>query len=329
MKTTEALPPPGEISTRPAFTMQQKTILIKGVPTTYDAVDVHGQKFVIAGKLLKTASLGQEQALWLEDVEDPEGAIKALKACPARVDMLRFWQRIPDNEAKFPYYKEWKDIAAIPISTYAQWWEKQISPKARNKIRKTQKLGVVTGEAELTDEFVRQIMGIFNQSPVRRGKPFWHYGKDFETVKREMGQDMDHSIFIAAHFQGELIGFIKLFFTDRYAMVTLILDKTAHRDKAPMNGMIAKAVEICAARKVPFITYTVWRRREHGKFQEANGFEKIPVPEYFIPLTWQGRLALSLRLHKGIKGALPEGVYNWLLDVRTAWYRFRFKQKFE
>ena len=82
--------------------MQQKTIIIQGVPTLFDAVDVGGQKFVISGKLLKTASLGEEQTLWLEDVEDPEAAINALKACPAKVDMLRFWQRIPDSEAKFP-----------------------------------------------------------------------------------------------------------------------------------------------------------------------------------------------------------------------------------
>jgi hypothetical protein len=136
MKTTEALPPPGEISTRPAFTMQQKTILIKGVPTTYDAVDVHGQKFVIAGKLLKTASLGQEQALWLEDVEDPEGAIKALKACPARVDMLRFWQRIPDNEAKFHITKSGKTLRLFQSLLMPNGGKSKSAPKPAIKSEK-------------------------------------------------------------------------------------------------------------------------------------------------------------------------------------------------
>ena len=32
--------------------------------------------------------------------------------------MLKFWQRIPETEAKFNYYKEWREIAAIPITTY-------------------------------------------------------------------------------------------------------------------------------------------------------------------------------------------------------------------
>ena len=120
-----------------------------------------------------------------------------------------------------------------------------------------------------------------------------------------MSLDLKESIFITAYYEGELIGFIKLMLADKYAMITLILDKTAHRDKAPMNGMIAKAVEICAERNIPYITYTVWRRGEHGQFQESNGFERIPVPEYFIPLTRKGAIALRLGLHKGLRGRFP------------------------
>ena len=40
---------------------------------------------------------------------------------------------------------------------------------------------------------VNGIIGIFNQSPVRRGKPFWHYGKDFDTVKKEMSLGLRES----------------------------------------------------------------------------------------------------------------------------------------
>ena len=307
--------------------MQQQTTYFRGVPVTFDVVEADGQKFTISGKFLKMAALAVETTEWLEDVNNPEAVIKVLKSCPAKVDLLRFWQRIPDSEAKFQYYKEWRHIAAIPVTTYARWLEKQISPKARNKIRKAQKQGVVTSEVEFNDDFVREIMVIFNQSPVRQGMPFWHYGKDFETVKREVGQDMKESIFIAARFQGELIGYIKLYFTDRYAMITMILDKMTHRDKAPMNGMIAKVVEVCAARGVPFITYTTWRRGDLGKFQASNGFEKIPVPEYFVPLTWKGRLALRLRLHKGPKALIPEWAMDRYLALRAKYYAIKHRQQ--
>ena len=89
-----------------------------------------------------------------------------------------------------------------------------------------------------------------------------------------------------------------------------------------MNSMIAKAVEICAERNIPHVTYTVWRR-DQGQFQKSNGFEKIPVSEYFVPLTLSGKLALALRLHKGLKGALPKQAMVRLLELRRRWYSFR------
>lgn len=306
--------------------IDKETVRVRGVLVSFDAIRIKNQTFIISGKLITTAHLSDKDE-WLKDVQDPDEVIRALKTTPVRIDLLRFWQRIPDIEAKFSYYKEWRQIAAIPIKDYKHWLEKQITPNARNKVKKTQKFGVVIQESGFSDELVRGIMEIFNQSPVRRGKRFWHYGKDLETVKKEMSLDLQDSIFITAYHENELIGFIKLYITDRYAMITLILDKTAHRDKAPMNGMIAKAVEACAQRKIPYIAYTVWRRGEHGQFQESNGFEKIPVPEYFVPLTLKGELALRLGLHRGIRGLIPEKTMIWLLASRAKWYFWKYRQK--
>jgi len=304
----------------------RETVLVKGVPKLFNAVRVREQTFMISGSIVGTAALQTGKEEWLEDVQNPEEVVQLLKKSPTKIDLLRFWQRIPESKPKFKYYYEWRDIAAIPVSTYKHWFTKQISPKARNKIRKSEKYGVRVQESAVTDQLVEGIMGIFNQSPVRRGKPFWHYGKDFPTVKQEMSLDASRSTFVVAYFQDELIGFIKLLFSDRYAMITLILDKTAHRDKAPMNGMLAKAVEICADRGIPYITYTVWRRGEHGQFQESNGFEKIRVPEYFVPVSLVGRLALAVGLHKGLKEALPEPVVVWLLELRRRWYAFKLEK---
>jgi hypothetical protein len=285
---------------------------------------LEGSAFIISGNLIKTASLKNE---WQEDVSNPEEVIRTLKESPVKIALLKFWQRVPETEAKFSYYKEWQQIAAIPIHDYAHWWEHQIDAKTRNMVRKSDKKGVIIGETAFSDELVRGIMDIFNQSPVRRGKPFRHYGKDFDTVKKEMALDLKESVFVTAYHENELIGFIKLYFTDRYAMITLILDKTAHREKAPMNGMIAKAVEVCARRNIPYLVYTVWRRGEHGQFQESNGFERIRVPEYFVPLTLKGELALRLGLHRGIKGLIPERAMVWLLALRAKWYFLKYRQR--
>jgi hypothetical protein len=300
--------------------VHKEVVRIKGVSVERDAVRVNKQSFVVSGTFAKTASLRMGKEEWLEDIQNPEEIISALKAAPTRIDFFRFWQRIPETEAKFSYYKEWRHVAAIPVTDYKQWFEKQISRAARNKVRKTQKFGVVIQETELNDELVRGIMDIFNQSPVRRGKRFWHYGKDFETVKREMSLDLDKSIFITAYYGSELIGFIKLLLADRYALVTIILDKANHRNKAPINGMIAKAVEICATRRIPHLVYFMWRRGGHGDFQESTGFGKIAIPEYFVPLSIKGEIVLRLRLHRGLRGLIPEKVMVWLLALRAKWY---------
>ncbi len=300
--------------------ISKETIRSKGSPVTVDAVRVNGQTFLVSGRFAKTAGLKFE---WQEDVESPTEIMLALKKSPVRIDLLKFWQRIPETEAKYSYYKEWQSVAAIPITSYKHWWDKQIRFKARNKMRKAEKLGVVIEEAEFNDDLVRGVMEIYNQSPIRRGKPFRHYGKDFATIKAELSVDLHEAVFVAARYEGELIGFIKFVMADRYAMVTLILDKVAHRDKAPTNGLIAKVVEICAERKIPFFTYTLWRRGDHGTFQESVGFERFPVPEYFVPLTFLGRISLALRLHRGVKAVIPEPAMVWLLELRAKWYSRR------
>jgi len=305
------------MSSNTARAVYQETILQKGVPIRLDAVRAEDKAFVISGRLIRTAVLKNE---WQEDINNPENVIRELKDASDKIDLLKFWQRIPEGEPKYRYYYERRDAAAIPVSDYKHWFEKQINPKARNKVRKSAKLGVKIGQSELSDELVRGIMAIFNQSPVRRGKPFWHYGKDFETVKKEMSLDLNESIFVTAYYKEELIGFVKLLFTDRYALLTVILDKLDHRDKAPMNGMIAKAVEICAARKVPHLVYYMWRRAGHSDFQESTGFERISIPEYFVPLTLKGTIALRLGLHKGVKGLIPEKTMTSLLALRAKWY---------
>jgi hypothetical protein len=305
------------MSSNTARAVYQETIRRKGVPIRLDAMRAEDKAFIISGRFLRTAALKDE---WQEDIEEPKEVITELRGSPAKIDLLRFWQRIPESEPKYGYYHERRDVAAIPVSDYKHWLEKQINPKARNKVRKSAKFGVVIEQTELTDELVRGIMDIFNQSPVRRGKRFWHYGKDFETVKKEMSLDLNESIFITAYHGKELIGFIKLLLADRYALVTVILDKLNHRDKAPMNGMMAKAVEICAMRKIRYLVYYMWRRGGHAEFQESTGFKRIPVPEYFVPLTFKGAIALRLGLHKGPRGLIPHKVMPWLLALRAKWY---------
>jgi hypothetical protein len=306
------------------MSVAQGTVRRRGVTTTVDTVTVANRVFVVTGRLLRTA---EPKRYYEEDLHDPAEAIGGLKEAPLRIDVLKFRQRVPDTTVRYGYFHELREAAVIPISTQQHWFEKQIGPSTRKHIRRAERAGVCFREQSLSEQLIRDIMTIYNDSPVRRGKRFWHYGKDFDTVSRELSDDREKSVFLTAYYGNELVGFIKLLLDDRFARTTLLMDKLSRRVElpSPMYGLFSKAVEICAERHIPHIVYSVWRRGEHGSFQQRNGFVKMPVPEYFVPLTLRGRLALLLGLHNGIKARIPERMMINLLNLRARWYTLRFR----
>jgi len=186
-------------------------------------------------------------------------------------------------------------------------------------IRKSQKKGLDVRVIEFTDEFVKGIEEIYNESPMRQGKPFIHYKKDFQTLKRDHITYLERSEFIGAFYQGELIGFVKLVHGNGVSNLMQIISKIGHRDKAPTNALIARAVEICAQRGVPYLHYGVWSRRGLGDFKIHHGFERFDVPRYFVPLNVKGKLILALRLHRKISEHLPGNCADFLAGLRTKW----------
>ena len=102
-----------------------------------------------------------------------------------------------------------------------------------------------------------------------------------------------------------------------------ILSKIAHRDKAPNNALIAKAVEICDSKKLPHLVYAYWNTGSLVDFKRHNGFERVSLPRYYVPLTVKGQVILQLGLHRGLQGVLPEKLKAQLIQLRSSWYRQR------
>src|SRR5262245_20717674 len=98
----------------------------------------------------------------------------------------------------------------MPIGSYEAWWSRQIKSRVRNQIRKAEKEGLVVRECPYDDEFVRGMTAIFNESPVRQGRRFWHYGKDFATVKEQFSRFVYREDMIGAYLGDELIGVMML-----------------------------------------------------------------------------------------------------------------------
>jgi hypothetical protein len=165
------------------------------------------------------------------------------------------------------------------------------------------------------DEFVHGISQIYNETPVRQGRRFRHYGKSIEEVRKEEGTFRDRSVFFGAFFKGKMIGFVKLVSDSKGTQAGLmnILSFIEHRDKAPTNALLAEAVRSCVSRGIPYLVYSNFaygnkQRDSLSDFKRSNGFKQIDLPRYYVPLTAIGWMAWRLRLHHRWVDRLPEPI---------------------
>ena len=285
---------------------------------------VCGMDIRVEGRLLRIARLDADG---YQFVEDPEPVLDGLRRSGIRSDLFTFMQKLPETSPKYHYPMEWDNFAALPISTFDYWWTRQISSVPRNRARQAAKRGVEIQEVPFNDALIQGIWEIYNECPVRQGKPFRHHGKDLETVRREAATYLDSSVFIGAFLGEKLIGFVKLTSDQNrtQAGVMNILSMVQHRDKAPTNALVAQAVRSCAERGIPYLVYCSFaygkkQRDSLSAFKERNGFHRIDVPRYYVPLSVTGQVALRLGLHKRFVDRIPEPILARLREMRNGWY---------
>jgi hypothetical protein len=278
----------------------------------------------ISGRGLRVAKLDADMYHFLSE---PEPLLNALRKCDKRIDLFTFLQRLPETKPQFNYPMIWDNLAVLSVSTFDEWWNKQIGFKARNKAKQAEKKGVVIREIPFVDTLVQGIWQIYNEAPMRQGRPFPHYGKDLETVYKDEATYLESSTFIGAFLGEELIGFIKLTAdeTGTQAGLMNIVSKLAHRDKSPTNALVAQAVRSCAARNIAYLVYShfAWGERERDnltEFKERNGFQRVEIPRYYVPLTSLGKVALKLGLHRRWIDRLPRPMAEKLRELRRNWY---------
>ena len=288
---------------------------------------VGNRQISIAGKVVRIAKLED-----FEFVDDPNDFIDQLRKAVTKADIFTFTQKLPETDPKYNYYMEWDNVAALHITNFQDWWTKQLNQEARNKVRKAGKKGVEVQVVNFDDDLVRGITNIYNESRMRQGKQFVHYGKSVEIIKKEHATFLDRSCFLGAYYNDELIGFIKLVFDKDYARTMQVISKIGHRDKASTNALISKAVEVCERKKIPYLVYGKFFYGKKGKdslsdFKQSNGFRKVDIPRYYVPITLKGKIALKLRFHQSISGLLPPKMIDLLIDMRIKWYSKKYSSE--
>jgi hypothetical protein len=290
---------------------------------------VSDKQIRVEGGLIRIARLEGEKYHFLDD---PEPLLDGLRKCGARIDLFTFMQKLPETSPKYAYPMEWDNLAVLPVSTFDHWWNHQIRSYPRNRARQAEKRGVVLREVPFDEQLVRGIQEIYNECPVRFGRRFAHYGKDIQTVYQEEATFLDSSIFLGAFLGDKLIAFAKLVADETRTQANLmnILSMIRHRDKAPTNALIAQAVRSCAQRGIPYLVYqqlAYGRKQADGlsHFKEINGFQRVDVPRYYVPLTHLGSVAFQLGLHHRLVDRLPKSLAAKLRELRSAWYNRRFQ----
>jgi hypothetical protein len=303
-----------------------KEISIRGRKTSIPSFRAGDNLVVIKGSTLRVAEVFDEYWVEAKQLPDPGDVIALCRRSAPRADLLTFAQRVPDTQPHYPYFHEWDNIAAIPLTTYDHWLAKQVTSATRRNIRGAENRGVVIRACEYDDAYVRGIMAIYNESPIRQGRRFWHYGKPFEAVRDENGTYADRATFLAAYIDGEMVGYLKMVWDERTAAIMQIMSKLSVYDKRPNNGLMAEAVRQACARGVEHLLYEsfVYGNKTQSSltdFKRSNGFVRVDVPRYYVPLTWKGAAALRLGLHRDQKDRLPAWLRTRWPELRASMYR--------
>ena len=279
------------------------------------SLEVNGIALTVAGRFPRIVRVRSENFIFIGDVPR---LVSAVRTKPAG-DLFTFIQPIWDTEPHYPFHQEWLDLAVLEFESYDAWWKNQLNDKTRNMVRKSAKKGVEVRVCTCDENFIRGIKEIYDESPIRQGKPFWHYKKDLTTLRDSHLTFAERSEFIGAYFEGKLIGFVKMVCFEKAAILMQIISMIAHRDKAPTNALLAQAVKLCEAKGIHMIQYGSWSRRSFGEFKKHHCFHLLQVPRYYVPLNIRGSIALRMRIHRNPLALLPESWADRLAVLRNRW----------
>lgn len=304
-------------------------ISVQGKTVRVPAMSFDGLTVIVSGRWIKRAAIKDEA--WLADdvIGNPDGIIAKLKTGALRADVLTFSQKLPSTAPRYRYPFVWSNVAAIPLTSYTDWWEKRLPQVARKNVRRAEKRGITVRKVAFNDALIEEIVAINNETPIRQGRPFWHYGKSFDAVKRDYSDFEDRSEYLGAYYQDELVGFMRLVYIGKTASILQLLCKNKHYDKRPANALIAKAVGLCIEKGFSHLSYGqfVYGGNSNSMltdFKRRNGFEQVLIPTYHVPLTVKGWIYLKSGMHLGIKRLIPKPLLYKLLELRSRFYHRRF-----
>ena len=294
-------------------------IPVRGRGVRVPAASVEGRTVTVSGRYVRIAAVKDEEWLDAGPVDDFRAFLRGLHASGLKADILSVAGVVGEDRQPVGAVREPDNVAVIDTSDFRGWWG-GLPQEARKNTRRAAKRGVITRTVAFDDDLVRGIKAIYDETPIRQGRRFWHYGKDIQTIRRENGTYLERAVFLGAFLGTELIGFMKWVHVGDIARIMQILCLNAHQDKRPIIALIAKAAELCHDQGCRYLVYGKYTYGNKGdasitEFKRRLGFRSLDLWRYHVPLTLRGRTALRLGLHRGPLELLP----GWLLHRLIRW----------
>ena len=301
---------------------QWTEVSVNGEFRKVPALFIDGLTIMITGRRLKTAVIKDEWWLEADAVGDPARLLEPLKKDRRGADLFVFSQKPPDTEPRYKFPMVRSNVAAIPITTYEDWWETRLTQVTRKNVRRSQRRGVVVKKVEFDDPLVEAIVRINNSTPVKQQRRNVHYGKSFDAVKKDYTDFGGRSDYWGAFYKEEMIGLLRMIYQGPIGNIMQLFCMPQHNDKRPANVLLAAAVEQCVKSGLSYLLYGQYIYGRNAKaplteFKRRNGFEQFLVPTYYIPLTVKGRMAIMLNMHRGIQFFVPQKMMDWAFAFRN------------
>jgi hypothetical protein len=296
-------------------------IRINGRDLTVPSVQVCGCTVIVTGSWLKTGQIFDEELFERNSRPEVASLVTELRRSSLRADVFTFGRSFFDVELDVGYRSEPDNIAVAPTASFEAWWN-SLSAASRKNARLAEKRGVVVRPVEFGESLVAGIKRIYDETPVRQGRRFWHFQKALSRVWAENITYLSRSQFIGAYVGDELIGFIKYVRVDDMAVLIQVLAMESHRDKKPMNALLKRTVELCEQQGMKGLVYGKFdygagEGTSLAEFKRRNGFEEKKFPRYVVPLSLKGRVGIQMGMHRGFREVLPVSLVSAYRMVRA------------
>jgi hypothetical protein len=307
---------------RDKTTVRATSVIIRprGEDISTPAVDAGTYTLFRSGRFPRIAKLFDEELVEARNFPTVEAALALLQSSDLPADLLTIANPFHNASPRLPYQSLADNVAVVSTGSYDDWWN-GLPQESRKNMRLAGKRGVSVNAANFDDELISGIKKIYDETPVRQGRTFWHYQKPLERVRELNATYPDRSHFIGAYFEGELIGFIKYISVDKVAVLIQILAMELHRDKKTVNALLRQAVESCHTQGFESLVYGkfdygVNQDSSLKEFKRRNGFRELTFERYYIPVSRLGEVAIAIGIHRGWQSLLPSGLRGALHRVR-------------